>query len=400
MEDKTMKEPIVSMHPALRDGPIYLDYNATTPIDPLVTGEMMPYLSVYFGNPSSTHSYAQVTRAAVQRAREQVAEMLTCEPDELVFTGSGSEADTLAIRGVALARSAEKDHIITQVTEHPAVLKACDALQRLYGWRVTYLPVDSEGCVDPAQVEAAIDDRTALVTIMLANNETGTLQPIADITRIAHRYGALMHTDAAQAIGKVSVNVRELDVDLLTVVGHKFYAPKGIGALYVRRGVQLEPTIYGGGQEMGRRAGTENIAFIVALGIAAQLVVQQMNEDRTRIGQLRDLLQQRLEQALPGRVHLNGHVRQRLPNTLNVSIEGIVGEDLLAAIPEIASSTGSACHEGSTDPSPVLMAMGKTRAHALAALRLTLGRWSTQQEMEQAAHLLVQRIKADLPGHM
>jgi cysteine desulfurase len=400
MEDEMVKEQIVSGHPALNAGPIYLDYNATTPVDPLVVGEMTPYLSVYFGNPSSGHNYAQVTRAAVRRAREQVAEMLTCEPDELVFTGSGSEADTLAIRGVALAQSREKDHIITQVTEHPAVLKACDALQRLYGWRVTYLPVDSEGRVDPMQVEAAIDDRTALVTIMLANNETGTLQPIADITRIAHRYGALMHTDAAQAIGKVSVNVRELDIDLLTVVGHKFYAPKGIGALYVRRGVQLEPTIYGGGQEMGRRAGTENTAFIVALGTAAQLVVQQMNEDQTRVRQLRDMLQQMLEQALPGRIHLNGHVRQRLPNTLNVSIDGIVGEDLLAALPEIASSTGSACHEGSTDPSPVLLAMGKTRARALAALRLTLGRWSTAQEIEHAAHLLVERMKADLPRHM
>lgn len=386
---------IASEHPGLRTGPIYLDYNATTPIDPVVVDEMMPYLAVYFGNPSSGHSYAQTTHAAVQRAREQVRNLLSCEADEIVFTGSGSEADTLAIRGVSLARSAEKDHIVTQVTEHPAVLKTCAALERLYGWRVTYLPVDEAGRVDSHQVERAIDDRTALVTIMLANNETGTLQPVAEIARIAHRHGALMHTDAAQAIGKIPVNVRELGVDLLTVVGHKFYAPKGIGALYVRCGVQLEPMVYGGGQEMGRRAGTENTAFIVALGAAAHLATRQMDENMTRVEHLRDMLQQRLEQALPAQVHLNGHPSQRLPNTLNVSIDGIVGEDLLAALPEIASSTGSACHEESTDPSPVLLAMGKTRAQALAALRLTLGRWSTQEEIEQAAHLLVWKIQGE-----
>ncbi len=384
-----------SGHPGLCAGPIYLDYNATTPVDPIVVGEMLPYLSVYFGNPSSGHSYAQATRAAVQRAREQVAGLLACEADEIVFTGSGSEADTLAIRGVALAHSAEKDHIITQVTEHPAVLKTCAALERLYGWRVTYVPVDEAGRVDPSQVERSIDDRTALVTIMLANNETGTIQPVAEIARIAHRYGALMHTDAAQAIGKISVNVSDLDVDLLTVVGHKFYAPKGVGALYVRQGVQLESTVYGGGQEMGRRAGTENIAYLVALGTAATLAARQMDEDMVRVRRLREMLQLRLEQALPGRIHLNGHRSQRLPNTLNVSIDGIVGEELLASIPESASSTGSACHEGSTDPSPVLMAMGRTRAQALGALRLTLGRWSSEEEIERAARLLAWKMQEE-----
>jgi cysteine desulfurase len=384
----------MTKHPGLEDGPIYLDYNATTPVDPVVVEAMSPYLSLHFGNPSSTHRYGQTALRAVDTARQQVAALLGCQPGEITFTGGGSESDNLAIRGVTLARRAQGlgNHIITQVTEHPAVINTCRALERLHGFRVTYLPVDEHGCVNPAAVEAAIDEQTTLITMMHANNETGTLQPIAEIAEIAHRHGVLVHTDAAQSTGKIPVRVDALGVDLLTVAGHKVYAPKGIGALYIRHGLQLESVIYGGGQEAGRRAGTENVAYMVALGTACILALEQLADSMPRIQRLRDQLQQALEQRLPGKVFLNGHPIERLPNTLNVSVPGVSGEEVLAATPEIASSTGSACHEGSTEPSGVLMAMGFTRERALGALRLTLGRWSTEADVARAASLLAQTV--------
>ncbi|HYK86852.1 MAG TPA: cysteine desulfurase family protein [Ktedonobacteraceae bacterium] len=382
----------MATHPGLHDGPIYLDYNATTPVDPDVVEAMLPYLSLHFGNPSSTHRYGQETHVAVQMAREQVGQLLGCALEELIYTGGGSESDNLAIRGVALARQQRGKHIITQETEHPAVLNTCKALERHHGFRVTYLPVDAYGRVNPADVESAIDEQTILITIMHANNETGTLQPIAEIAEIAHRHGTLLHSDAAQSVGKIPVQVDELGVDLLTIAGHKLYAPKGIGALYVREGIQLEPVIYGGGQEGGRRAGTENIAYMVALGTACALAKEQLGASQARLQHLRDSLQQALEERLPGMIHLNGHSTLRLPNTLNISVDRVIGEEVLAATPGIASSTGSACHEGSTEPSAVLMAMGLSRNRALGALRLTLGRWSTEEEIEQAAVLLAQTI--------
>jgi cysteine desulfurase len=379
-------------HPGLEHGPVYLDYNATTPIDPAVVEAMLPYLSTHFGNPSSSHAYGHMAHQAVDAARRQVAGLLGCSPEEITFTGGGSESDNLAIRGIALAYRQKGNHIITQVTEHPAVLNTCRALERLHGFRVTYLPVDEKGRVNPGAVEAAIDEQTVLITIMHANNETGTLQPIAEIAKIAHKHGALVHTDAAQSAGKIATRIDELGVDLLTVAGHKLYAPKGIGALYARRGLELEPVIYGGGQESGRRAGTENVANIVALGAACMLAQEQLAESQARLQRLRDKLQRLLEEYLPGHVYLNGHITERLPNTLNISIEGVIGEDVLAVTPEIASSTGSACHEGSTDPSAVLMAMGMSRERALGALRLTLGRWSTEEEIGKAARLLARTI--------
>ncbi len=379
-------------HPGLREGPIYLDYNATTPVDPVVVEAMLPYLSTHFGNPSSTHRYGHIAHQAVDNARQQVAGLMHCAPGEILFTAGGSESDNLAIRGVALTRRASGNHIITQITEHPAVLNTCRALERLHGFRITYVPVDAAGRVSPADVEAAIDEQTVLITIMHANNETGTLQPIAEIAEIAHRHGVLMHSDAAQSIGKIPTRLDKLGVDLLTIAGHKVYAPKGIGALYVRRGLQLEPIIYGGGQEVGRRAGTENIAYILALGAACMVAQEQLIESQERLRQLRDLLHRRLEASLPGSVHLNGHANERLPNTLNLSIDRVIGEEVLAATPGVASSTGSACHEGNTDPSPVLLAMGLSREKALGALRLTLGRWSSEEEVEQAATLLVRTI--------
>ncbi len=379
-------------NPALSNGPIYLDYNATTPVDPLVVEAMLPYLALHFGNPSSTHGYGHIAHDAVEIARAQVARLLGCSPTEIIFTGGGSEGDNLAIRGAALALRDKGNHIITQVTEHPAVLNTCRALERLHGFRVTYVPVDTDGRVDLALIGATINESTVLVTIMHANNETGTLQPIAEIAEIAHKHGALMHTDAAQSVGKIATRVDELGVDILSFAGHKLYAPKGIGALYVRRGVRLEPVIYGGGQEAGLRAGTENVPYMVALGAACELAREQLAGSQVRLRTLRQRLHQLLESMLPGRVYLNGHVTERLPNTFNISIDGIIGEEALAATPELAASTGSACHEGSTEPSPVLMAMGYTRERALAALRLTLGRWSNEHEIEQAATLLAKTV--------
>ncbi|PZH02416.1 cysteine desulfurase NifS [Streptomyces sp. NTH33] len=377
------------MHPGFDGGPVYLDHNATTPVDPRVVEAMRPYLAEWFGNPSSAHAYATEPGAALARARRQVAELIGARAGEIVFTGSGSEADNLALRGAVLAAKADRPHVITQVTEHPAVLETCRALERLHGVEVTCLPVDGDGLVAPVALAAALTERTVLVSVMAANNETGALQPIADLARISRTHGVPFHCDAAQAVGKVPLDVRELGVDLLTVVGHKMYAPKGIAALYVREGVALEPLVYGGGQERGLRAGTENVALAVALGTAAELAAQELAAGgHARIRDLRDRLHAQLTRALPGRVHLNGPAEPRLPNTLNISIDGIRGHELLAAVPEVASSTGSACHSGDHMPSPVLQAMGLNDDRALSALRLSLGRWTTAEDVDSAARLL------------
>ncbi len=382
----------MNIHPGLEHGPIYLDYNATTPIDPAVVEAMLPYLSKHFGNPSSSHSYGFEAHQAVELARSQVAQLVGCASNEIIFTGGGSESDNLAIRGIAVAYQYKGNHIITQITEHPAVLKACDALERLHGFRVTYLPVNKSGQVRCEDVEAAIDDKTILITIMHANNETGTLQPVSEIAKIARMRGVLVHTDAAQSVGKIPVHVEELGVDLLTIAGHKLYAPKGIGVLYCRHNLELEPVIYGGGQEAGRRAGTESVAHIVALGMACLLAQENLSQSQIRLRSLRDKMQYLMEEFVHADIQLNGHVTERLPNTLNISVDGVIGEEVLKITPEIASSTGSACHEGSTDPSSVLMAMGLSRAHALGAMRLTLGRWSSEEEIGRSARLLAKSI--------
>lgn len=377
-------------HPALDDGPIYLDYNATTPVDPRVLDAALPYLTTHFGNPSSAHHYAAAPRTAVDAARRRVADLLGTRSDQIIFTGGGSETDDLAIRGSVLANRDRGDEVITQVTEHPAVLATCRSLET-DGFQVTYLPVDGHGRVDPADLSHAISDRTGLVSIMAANAETGTLQPIAELAAIAHGHGAMFHTDAAQAVGKIHIHVDELGVDLLTVVGHKMYAPKGVGALYLRSGTTLQPTIRGGGQERGLRAGTENVALVVALGAAATIAAEEIQGSVTRLAGLRDRLHHRLAERLPGRVELNGHPTQRLPGTLNISIAGTRGRELLASIPGIAAATGSACHEGVDQPSAVLTAMGLTADRANAALRLTLGRWTTEAEVDRAADLIAAR---------
>lgn len=375
-------------HPGLAGRPVYLDYNATTPVDPDVVAAMLPYLTAEFGNPSSSHTYGTAARAAVDVARHQVADLVGGRQGRIVFTGSGSEADALALTGAVLAhrRPGRRPHVITQATEHPAVLAACADLADLHDVDVTVLPVDQYGLVDPDAVAAAITDATILVSVMHANNETGTLQPIAAITQAAHARGVLVHTDAAQSIGKVPVDVEELGVDLLTVVGHKMYAPKGIAALWVRDGVTLRPIIGGGGQEAGLRAGTENVPHIVALGHAAHLAGRALSDGETeRLTTLRDQLQHALQQQLPGRVHLNGHPTRRLPNTLNVSIDDTRAPTLLGDLTGVAASAGSACHAGHDAPSPVLTAMGLHPARAMSAVRLSLGRWTTLDDIHHAA---------------
>lgn len=397
-------------HPALANGPIYLDYNGTTPIDPAVLGAMTPYLATHFGNPSSAHAYGASARAGLDLARAQIADLVHARTGRIVFTGSGSEADALAIRGSVLAHpraqaglaladgpsGRPRPHVITQATEHPAVLAACADLVELHGVDLTILPVDATGRVNPADVADAITDHTVLVTIMHANNETGTTQPIADIAAVTHERGALMHCDAAQAIGKVAVDVDELGVDLLTIVGHKMYAPKGVGALYVRDGLALRPLVGGGGQEYGLRAGTENVPYAVALGHAATLAVSALAAGETaRLTGLRDRLEQRLHSVLRGRSHLNGHPHDRLPNTLNIRIEGTSALALLAAMPELACSAGSACHAGQDVPSPVLSAMGIPPSEALTAIRLSLGRWTTIDEVDRAAEQIARSRTSD-----
>jgi cysteine desulfurase len=381
--------------PGVAGGPVYLDYNATTPVDPRVTAAMWPYLADFFGNPSSSHPYADAPRRALAEARAQVAGLIGAGPGEIVFTGSGSEADLLALRGAVLASGRPHPQVITQATEHPAVLKTCRALERLHGARLTVLPVDPEGLIEPTALAAALTEDTVLVSVMAANNETGVLQPITELAALAHERGALLHCDAAQAVGKIPLNVGALGVDLLTIVGHKMYAPKGAAALYVRDGVRLEPVVYGGGQEHGLRAGTENVALAVALGTAAQIAAGELADGApARIAVLRDDLHQRLTAALPGRVHLNGPEKNRLPNTLNVSVDGVLGHELLAAAPELAASTGSACHSGTHTASPVLTAMGLDRDRALGALRLSLGRWTTPGDIETAAASLIRAAAA------
>jgi cysteine desulfurase len=375
--------------------PIYLDYNATTPLDPAVVEAMLPYLREHFGNPSSAHAYGKAAHDAVERARGQVAELLGAQPDEIVFTGGGTEASNQAIKGAVFAklhgffgRWARGAHVIHSAVEHPATAQPCEFLKRL-GCKVTVVPVDGQGLVDPDAVGRALERGTTLVSVMHSNNEVGTLQPIREIAALTKARGVLLHTDAAQSLGKVAVDVNDLGVDLLTVAGHKLYAPKGVGVLYVRRGVRLEPLIHGAGHEGGRRAGTENVPYLVGLGEACAVARRGLPEATARLRQLRDRLWERLRAGLGERVVLNGHAERRLPNTLNASFVGHVGAELLAKVPEVAASTGSACHEGQVTQSPALCAMGVPPPVGRGALRLTVGRFTTEEEVDRSADALV-----------
>jgi cysteine desulfurase len=374
---------------------IYLDHNATTPVAPEVLDAMRPHLEREFGNPSSNHRHGKAASVATELARAHVAALLGCAADSVVFTGSGSEADNLAIKGVALARRDDGDHIITSAIEHPAVLGPCRYLEARFGYKLTVVPVDRFGIVDPDDVRRAIEPGTVLITVMHANNEVGTLQPIAEIARLARERGIAVHTDAAQSLGKIVVDVEDLGVDLLTVAGHKMYAPKGIGVLYVRPGTGLDPLVHGGGQERGLRAGTENVPYIAGLGAAFALAGRRLQARAPlEVMRLRDRLHAALRSAIPGLV-LNGHPDHRLPNTLNVSFPGRDGESLLDRTPSIAAATGSACHSGRTEPSPVLTAMGASVERALGAVRLSLGYDTTAAEVDAAAAALTAAVAPD-----
>jgi cysteine desulfurase len=377
------------------DNPIYLDHNATTPVLPEVVDAMLPYLREHFGNPSSGHVYGARARSAVARAREQVAALLGCDADEVVFTSGGIEANNLAIRGVAEALDSRR-HVVTTAIEHPGTAGACAWLEKRER-RVTRIGVDADGRARLDEAREVIDTDTVLVTVMHSNNETGVLQPVAELARLAHAVGALVHTDAAQSLGKVPVNVRDLDVDLLSVVGHKLYAPKGVGALYVKRGTPLVPLALGTSHERGVRPGTENVASVVGLGAACEAMGRDLEAAALRVRALRDALWERLATAIPG-LALNGHRELRLPNTLNVRFPRASGSAVLAGAPAIAASTGSACHEGQESASAVILAMGVAAGEALGSVRLTLGRGTTEDEVARAGEALVRSWRQIVGG--
>ena len=358
---------------------IYLDYNASTPIAPEVVEAMRPFLTEHYGNPSSLHWAGAPAKDAVEKARAQVANLLDCDPTEILFTCGGSESNNHAIKGIYFAHRDRGDHIITTAVEHPATLSPCHFLETL-GAKVTVLPVNRFGRVDPAEVRRAITPQTILITVMHANNEIGTIQPIPEISEIARDAGVLFHTDAAQSVGKIATRVDALGVDLLSVAGHKLYAPKGIGALYIREGTSIEPFVHGAGHEGGRRAGTENVLLSVALGAACELA--RNRQGIQAIQDLRDRFWDLLARTFGDQITLNGHPRERLPNTLSVNFVGSVGAELLGRIPEVAASTGSACHAGSVTLSPVLAAMGVPLKEGMGAIRFSLGRSTTWDELK------------------
>ncbi len=368
---------------------IYLDCNASTPVDHTVAAAMRPFLDEAYGNPSSGHWASSSASSALETARGQVAALLGCTPEEIVFTSGGSEANNLAIKGSYFALGRPGGHIVTSAIEHPAILAPCRFLQRL-GAAVTYLPVDRTGRIDPDDVRRAIRPDTILISTMHANNEVGTIQPIAEIGEIAREHGIRFHTDAAQSVGKIPAKVDALGVDLLTIAGHKLYAPKGVGALYVRRGIELEPLIHGAGHERGRRAGTESALLAVGLGAAAVLAVDL--EPMAHVRQLRDRLWHGLRESLGSGIVLNGHAEQRLPNTLNVGFVDRIGAEVLAALDSVAASTGSACHAGRVELSPVLAAMRIPENVGMGAVRFSLGRQTTAAEIEFAIGLTREAI--------
>jgi cysteine desulfurase len=357
---------------------IYLDFNASTPLAPEVIRAVQPYLTRHFGNPSSMHWAGRPGREAIEVARSEVASLIGAQPNEIVFTSGGSEANNHAILGTYFRARIPKPHFITTLVEHPAVLKPLQFLERL-GASITRLPVDATGMLDPNDVRRAITPQTVLISVMHANNEVGTIEPIAAIGRLARERQILFHSDAAQTVGKIPCNVRILDVDLLTIAGHKLYAPKGIGALFIRAGVELEPLIHGAGHENGRRAGTENVPLIVALGAACKLA--QFDPCTEKLRRLRDEFWQKLSETFGDQIVLNGHPTERLPNTLNVSFLDRIGHEILDQLDGVAASTGSACHAGSHQMSPVLCAMGLKSRVGLGAIRFSLGRTTTSEEL-------------------
>ena len=370
---------------------IYLDYNATTPIDPQVAEAMRPFVETQFGNPSSSHSIGRTAKEAAAVAREQVARLINADAQEVIFTSGGTEASNMAIKGIAERLGSKGRHLVTTAVEHPATIEPMRWLEKR-GFSFTMVGVDSTGQVDPSDIRNAIRPDTILVSVMHAQNEVGTLEPIEEIGAVTRAAGVLFHVDAAQSAGKVPVDVRAMRADLVSIAGHKMYAPKGIGALFVRSGVEVEPLIHGASQESGRRAGTENVIMAVGLGKAAELAASHLGDPT--IGRLRDRLWKGLSEALGDRIALNGHETQRLPGTLNVSLPGHVGGNVLAKIPELCASTGAACHAGDAKPSAVLTAMGIPRERAIGAVRFSVGRPTTERDIKRAVELLIAAVRA------
>jgi cysteine desulfurase len=379
---------------------IFLDYAATTPAHPEVVKEMIPFLSDHFGNPSSLYAGGQKAKAAIESARQKVAGLIGASADEIVFTSSGTEADNFAIKGTALANRSKGNHIITSSIEHHAVLESCKYLEE-QGFKVTYLPVDKDGMVHPQQVRQAISNGTILISIMQANNEIGVIEPILDIARIAREKGITFHTDAVQSVGHIPIDVDSLQVDLLSASAHKFYGPKGVGFLFVKKGTRITPLIHGGGQEKGRRSSTENVPGIVGMGKASALAVIEMEPEAERLTRLRDRLIDGLSEILPN-VRLNGHRFTRLPNNINISIENVEGESLVIGLDKegIDSATRSACSSSEKESSHVLKAIGLLPELANASLRLTLGKWTTAEDVEHVLDILpgiVAKLRASSP---
>jgi len=380
---------------------IFLDHAATTPAHPEVAKAILPYFTSAFGNPSSIYSYGQEAKVAVEKARAKVAGFIGAKSEEVIFTGGGTEADNFALKGVALANERKGNHLITTSIEHHAVLETCKFLERQGGFKVTYLPVDGYGLVDPQEVKKAITNKTILVSVMHANNEIGAIEPIEEISKYVKEAGILFHTDAVQTVGHIPVNVDELGVDLLSISAHKLYGPKGVGALYIRKGTRIFPFVHGGEQERGRRAGTENVPGIVGLSKAIELARQEMGEEAKRLVCLRDRLIQGLLENLD-HVHLNGHPFRRLPNNVNVSVDFVEGESMLLNLDleNICASTGSACSSSSLEPSHVLRALGLPPEQAHGSLRFTLGRENTADEIDLVIEVLsriVTRLRAMSP---
>ena len=371
--------------------PIYLDHNATTPIDPEAVEAMMPYLKGEFGNPSSGYLLGKRAKEGVEPARREVAELLGCQPGEIIFTSGGSESNNMVLKGLINLSDPKKYHVITSAIEHPAILNPALFLMKL-GAKVTILPVDRFGQIDPDDVRRAISSRTTLITLMLANNETGVLQPIREISQIARDHNVLFHTDAAQAVGKIKVDIDDLGVDFLSVAGHKLYGPKGVGVLYMRNGCSLIPLIHGAAQENGMRAGTENVILVAGLGAACRVAKERVEEDSERNCLLRNRLQGLLFEGINGLV-LNGHGEKRLPNTLNVSVPGLEGGKILDGLPTIMASTGAACHDRTIKLSHILVAMSVPPGVGMGALRLTLGRSNTMEQIEEAARLIIEQVQ-------
>ena len=373
--------------------PIYLDYNGTTPHDPEVNRAMRPFLEQEFGNPSSAHFYGQKPRAAVETARRQVAELLNCRPREIIFTSGGTESNNHAIRGLAWAIKYKGRHIITSTVEHPAVSEVCRFLESR-GFETTYVPVDGHGLVDPKAVRQAVRPDTILITIMHANNEVGTIQPIAQISEIAASGGIALHTDAAQSVGKISCDVRQLGVDMLSLAGHKLYAPKGVGALFVRQTVLPEKFCFGAGQESGWRAGTENVLEIVGLGRACTIAAQNLESNMAHLQAMRDRLHKGLVDSLED-VRLNGHEDRRLPNTLSLSFKDLEADMILDRVgDQVAASAGAACHSNGVQLSHVLEAMRVPVEWAKGTVRFSVGRMTTSEEIDQAIAVVVAAVKA------